>query len=42
MAKIGDAERTVQNHVISMFRNHDFFDYVYYVSRRTAGQLCPC
>jgi type I restriction enzyme R subunit len=34
MAKIGDDERIVQNHVISLFRNHDFLDYAYYGSRR--------
>jgi type I restriction enzyme R subunit len=34
MAKIGDAERITQNHVISLFRSHDFLDYAYYGSRR--------
>lgn len=33
MAKIGDAERTAQNHVISLFRSRDFLDYAYYGNR---------
>jgi type I restriction enzyme R subunit len=34
MAKIGDAERIVQNHVISLFRNYDFLGYAYYGNRK--------
>ncbi|MDR2384635.1 MAG: restriction endonuclease subunit R, partial [Tannerella sp.] len=34
MAKIGDSERIVQNHVIDLFRNRDFLDYAYYGSLR--------
>jgi type I restriction enzyme R subunit len=34
MAKIGDAEKTVQKHVISLFRNADILDYTYYGSRK--------
>lgn len=33
MAKIGDAERTAQNHVIALFRDHDVLDYIYYGNR---------
>jgi hypothetical protein len=34
MAKIGNAERTTQNHVISLFRDTDFLDYKYYGNRK--------
>jgi hypothetical protein len=35
MAKIGDAEKIVQNHVISLFRDADVLGYKYYGNRRT-------
>lgn len=35
MAKIGDAERTAQNHVISLFCNADVLGYTYYGNRKT-------
>jgi type I restriction enzyme R subunit len=34
MAKIGDAERITQNHVISLFRDKELLDYEYYGNRR--------
>ncbi|MDR1091516.1 MAG: restriction endonuclease subunit R, partial [Prevotella sp.] len=34
MAKIGDAEKIAQNHVISLFRDADILGYKYYGSRR--------
>ncbi|GHV93339.1 restriction endonuclease [Spirochaetia bacterium] len=34
MAKIGDAERIAQNHVISLFRNRELLAYEYYGNRQ--------
>ncbi|GMO41579.1 MAG: HsdR family type I site-specific deoxyribonuclease [Treponemataceae bacterium] len=34
MAKIGDSERTTQNHVISLFRDRDILGYEYYGNRK--------
>ncbi|GHU13673.1 hypothetical protein FACS1894161_3870 [Spirochaetia bacterium] len=34
MAKIGDAERIAQNHVISLFRNKELLGYEYYGNRK--------
>ncbi|MGV2794962.1 hypothetical protein GNF78_17330, partial [Clostridium perfringens] len=34
MATIGEAERTAQNHVISLFRNQALLGYEYYGNRK--------